>query len=254
MEPSGNRKTRKAFHQRGGTSRREKQANTALIVFVKAPAPGYVKTRLCPPLTPDEAATLHGSLVLDTLEHTRPLVGIDRIVACAPSKQHPFFHALAARHTVQLWEQVPDDDLGQRMSHMFDAAFTQHYLKTMIIGSDLPTIDHDIIQQAVEALSKHDVVLGPAHDGGYYLIGLNCSTPGLFSEIPWSTNHVISRTQEIAETLGLTLKLLPLQRDLDTSDDLQYYIQESPKALRQRISSRTSQIFKTLNTRLVDRE
>ena len=223
-------------------------------MFAKSPVPGYVKTRLSPPLTPDEAATLHGSLVLDTLERTKPSVGIDRIVACAPSKQHPFFQALAARHSVQLWEQVADDDLGKRLSQAFDSAFEKNYLKTMIIGSDLPTIDQGIIQQAVEALSSYDIVVGPSQDGGYYLIGLKRPTPDLFSEIPWSTDQVTSLTKQKAVGLGLTLKLLPLQRDLDTSNDLHYYIEESSKTLRQRVSSRTDHIFKTLKSRLVNRE
>ncbi len=224
------------------------------MVFAKSPVPGMVKTRLSPPLTLDEAATLHGSLVLDTLEHTRTGRGFDRFLACAPSKQHPFFQALAARQQIELWEQIPEDDLGKRMDHAFSQAFEKHYTYTVMIGSDLPTIDSDIITQARTALNEHDIVIGPSIDGGYYLIGLKQPTPELFIDIPWSTNEVTSRTQEMADRLGLSVKLLAQQRDLDTIDDLQVFIKASQGSLKHVISSRTAQVFKTLATRLVNRE
>ena len=229
-------------------------AEAALIIFAKSPVPGLVKTRLCPPLAPDEAATLHGSLVLDTLERTKHLVGFDRFLACAPSKQHPFFQAMAARHQVELWEQIPDKDLGRRMAHACRTAFERKYTFVVMVGSDLPTIDGDIVQQALRLLTAHDVVIGPSVDGGYYLIGLKKLIPELFSNIPWSTNEVTSITRQIADRMGLSLTLLPQQRDLDTTEDLHVFIQGSQNSMKQVISSRTAQVFKTLATRLVNRE
>ncbi|WP_447969685.1 TIGR04282 family arsenosugar biosynthesis glycosyltransferase [Nitrospira sp. M1] len=234
--------------------RSPKPPESALIVFAKSPVPGSVKTRLCPPLTPDEAATLHGSLVMDTLERTKNLQGVDRILACAPSQQHPFFQAVSARQHIALWEQIPDDDLGARMAHAFSEAFTKNYTNAVMIGSDLPTISSEIIQQAVQGLRKHDVVIGPSHDGGYYLIGLKKPNPELFFDIPWSTHQVTALTKQKASDLGLSLTLLPVQRDLDTIEDLQFYIKESPNSLQKAVSSRTGQVFKTLGTRLVNRE
>lgn len=227
---------------------------SALIVFAKSPIPGSVKTRLSPPLTPDEAATLHGSLVMDTLEQTKNLVEFDRVLACAPSKQHPFFQAVSARQHIELWEQIPDDDLGKRMEHAFREAFTRNYAYVMMIGSDLPTISSDMIQSARHGLREHDVVIGPSKDGGYYLIGLKKPAPELFTNIPWSTHQVTNRTREKANELGLSFTLLSQQQDLDTIDDLQFYIKESPHSLKKTVSSRTNQVFKTLATRLVNRE
>ncbi len=255
MAPSGNpRKNRRGTRNKGASSKPTQPADAALIIFAKSPVPGLVKTRLCPPLVPDEAATLHGSLVLDTLERTKSLVTFDRFLACAPSNQHPFFQTMATRHQIELWEQIPDADLGQRMDHAFSMAFERKYSYAIIIGSDLPTIDSSILKQALEALSQHDVVIGPSLDGGYYLIGLKTPTPELFSNIPWSTDQVTPLTQQIATHIGLSMKLLPPQRDLDTIDDLHAFIQNAQDPKQQTISSRTAQVFKTLATRLVNRE
>ena len=248
------RKNRRSTHKKGTPSQPTRPAEAALIIFAKSPVPGFVKTRLCPPLVPDEAATLHGSLVLDTLERTKGLVTCDRFLACAPSKQHPFFQTMATRHQIELWEQIPDHDLGQRMDHAFSLAFERKYSSAIVIGSDLPTIDGSIIKQALEALSQHDVVIGPSVDGGYYLMGLKTPTPELFSNIPWSTDQVTLLTQQIASHIGLSIKLLSPQRDLDTIDDLQVFIHNAQDPKQQMISSRTAQVFKTLATRLVNRE
>ncbi|MGB0911800.1 MAG: TIGR04282 family arsenosugar biosynthesis glycosyltransferase [Nitrospirales bacterium] len=245
---------KKPKRHKGGHSKPLQPAEAALIIFTKSPVPGLVKTRLCPPLAPDEAATLHGSLVLDTLERTRNLQGFDRFLACAPSKQHPFFQTVGARQQIELWEQISDADLGKRMDCAFGAAFERKYTYAVLIGSDLPSIDGETIQQAVRALAEHDVVIGPSVDGGYYLIGLKQPTPELFSNIPWSTDQVSSLTQQIANHLELSMKFLPEQRDLDTIEDLQVFIQESQGSKTSVISSRTAQVLKTLATRLVNRE
>ncbi len=255
MAPFGkSHKHRTAKHNKSGNSRSAHPAEAALIIFAKSPVPGLVKTRLCPPLTPDEAATLHGSLVLDTLERTRDLLGFDRFLACAPDKEHPFFQALRVRQHIELWEQVSDDDLGKRMDHAISAAFERNYTSVVMIGSDLPTIDAEIFQNALRALTEHDLVIGPSVDGGYYLIGLKEPTPELFSNIPWSTDQVTALTQQVAKHLGLSMKLLPPQRDLDTIEDLEVFIHSAHVPKQQVISSRTGQVLETLATRLANRE
>ncbi len=255
MARSVKQKKRKTFQYTGSRSAQPIQpAEAALIIFAKSPVPGSVKTRLCPPLAPDEAATLHGSLVLDTLERTKNLADFDRFLTCAPSKQHPFFQTLAARHQVELWEQIPDEDLGKRMDHAFHTAFERKYTYAVLIGSDLPTIDGEPLQQALRALSEHDVVIGPSIDGGYFLIGLKKPASELFSDIPWSTDQVTSLTQQKAIALRLSIMLLPQERDLDTIADLRIFIHGSQDSMKQKISSRTAQVLKTLGTRLVNRE
>ena len=235
---------------------------TALVIFAKAPVPGQVKTRLCPPLTPDEAATLHGSFVLDTLERTKAAVGklkldMDRYLACAPSSGHVFFKIMEERQGVKLIDQV-GDDLGARMHHVVETMFSRGYRRTIIIGTDVPTVPLDHFKQALTSLEDHDLVLGPALDGGYYLIGINQSVPELFSDIPWSTDQVLRLTQEKAAVLGLKTALLERWRDVDTLDDLEALIEEcttdSKKPKNERVvSTRTAGVLQALAKRLRSR-
>jgi hypothetical protein len=234
----------------------------ALVVFAKAPVPGQVKTRLCPPLTPDEAATLHGSFVLDTLERTKAAAAqfklpFDRYLACAPSSTHVFFKIMEERHGIKLIDQA-GDDLGERMAQAFENLFTKGYKHTLIIGTDVPSLPLEEYQQALTLLDSHDLVLGPALDGGYYLIGLNRPIPDLFVGIPWSTEQVLKLTQERARGLGLKSALLAPWRDVDTIDDLQALVEagtlDAKKPKRdQSFSSRTAGALQLIAKRLRSR-
>ena len=227
-------------------------ASDALIVFAKAPIAGEVKTRLCPPLTPDEAASLHGSLVLDLLERNQTLKGCDRILAGSPTPDHPFFSAMNTRFKIPIWEQV-GDDLGARMAHAFQSALESPYQTAIIIGTDIPGIFTSLISTAFKSFQDHDVVVGPTEDGGYYLIGLRSPIPELFQDIPWSTDTVFSLTREKAKAMGLSLKVLPMLRDLDTIEDLQAFIQESKDRKSQIFSGRTKNVLLELEKRIVTR-
>ena len=205
--------------------------NAALVIFAKAPIAGQVKTRLCPPLTPDEAATLHGSFVIDMLERTKVAaiklkLPIDRYLACAPSSTLVFFQIMEERQSVKLIDQV-GDDLGARMEQTFATLFGKGYQRVFIVGTDVPSLPLDHYKQALALLDTHDVVLGPALDGGYYLIGLKRPRPELFAGIAWSTDRVLAATQEKAASLGLKLALIPSWRDVDSVDDLQALIDAS---------------------------
>ena len=235
---------------------------SALVIFAKAPIPGQVKTRLCPPLTPDEAATLHGSFVLDTLERTKTAVmklklPIDRYLACAPSSTHVFFRIMEERQGVKVIDQV-GDDLGARMNQAFETLFAREYRRVFIIGTDVPTVPLDHFKQALTLLDNHDLVLGPALDGGYYLIGLKRMVPELFTDIPWSTDQVLRCTQEKAATIGLKTTTIESWRDVDTIADLQALIEtchaEAKKPKNDRaFSSRTSGVLELLAKRLRSR-
>jgi rSAM/selenodomain-associated transferase 1 len=237
-------------------------ADGALVIFAKAPIPGQVKTRLCPPLTPDEAATLHGSFVIDTLERTKSAVAkfrlpCDRYLACAPSPTLVFFKIMEERHSVRLLAQE-GDDLGDRMHHVFETLFCRGYRRVVIIGTDVPTLPLDRYQQALELLNRFDVVLGPALDGGYYLIGLTTTTPELLHDIPWSTDRVLPLTKEKAAALSLTVGELPQWRDVDTLDDLNTLIEASRLDARkpkqeQSFSTRTAGALQLLAKRLRSR-
>jgi len=235
---------------------------TALVIFAKAPIPGQVKTRLCPPLTPDEAATLHGSFVLDTLERTKAAVTtfklpLDRYLACSPASTHVFFRIMEERQDMRLLDQV-GKDLGARMNQTFETLFARGYTRGVIVGTDTPSLPLERYRQALAALESHDLVLGPALDGGYYLIGLNRPIPDLFTAIPWSTNQVIALTQEKARALGLTMALLESWRDVDTISDLDELIEASvldakkPKR-DQSFSNRTAGALQLLAKRLRSR-
>ncbi len=209
----------------------------ALIIFAKAPIPGQVKTRLCPPLTPDEAATLHGSFVLDTLERTKAAIAayklpLDRVLACAPERTHVFFRIMEERHGVRLMNQE-GENLGARMDHAFSTVFAQGYRRALLVGTDVPSLPLDHYRRALEELDRHDVVLNPALDGGYVLIGLKQPAPDLFREIPWSTDQVCALTQTRAAELHLSTALLPPWRDVDTLEDLQALIDASAADSRQ---------------------
>ena len=233
--------------------------HAALVIFAKAPIPGQVKTRLCPPLTPDEAATLHGSFVLDTLERTKMAASklklpIDRYLACAPSVTHVFFKIMEERQSVKLIDQV-GDDLGARMNQAFRTLFAQGYRQVLLMGTDVPTLPFDHFTQALTSLENHDLVLGPAFDGGYYLIGLKRTAPELFADIPWSTDQVLRLTQENAARIGLKVSLIQPWRDIDTLADLEALIEacaaEANKPKNDRVfSSRTAGVLDTLAKRL----
>lgn len=226
-----------------------KDSHSALIIFAKAPIPGQVKTRLCPPLIPDEAATLQGSMVLDTMERSRTSKEFDRFLACAPSRDHPFFKVLATRHHVQLWDQK-GENLGSRMDHAFQTAFHAGYHRVILIGTDLPSLQASMLKQASALLANHDLVLGPTVDGGYYLIGLKKPAPELFVDIPWSTNRVFAQSQEKAQSLGITSVCLAEQRDVDTVDDLQAFIKKVNGPEKGTVSTRTAGVLRTLEKRL----
>ena len=236
--------------------------HAALVIFAKAPIPGEVKTRLCPPLTPDEAATLHGSFVLDMLERTTLAVTklqlpFHRYLACAPSSELVFFKIMEERQGVSLLDQV-GEDLGQRMHRTSVDLFAKGYKQVIIVGTDVPTLPLSVYQEALAILGRSDVALGPALDGGYYLIGLKQPAEQLLTGVPWSTDQVLAVTQQKAKTLGLSVGLTTTWRDVDTMTDLQALIAEcrednkNPKQDRT-FSIRTAGTLQLLETRLKTR-
>ena len=224
--------------------------STALIVFAKAPIPGEVKTRLCPPLDPDEAASLHGTLVLDTVERAKGLAGASLYVAGAPDLAHPFFKVLEGRYGAKLLPQR-GPDLGARMKWAMQDAFEQGAEDVLLTGTDLPTLPRARLMESLTLIKKHDVVLGPTADGGYYLIGLRKMVPALFEGIAWSTAEVFADTKKKIEDAGLSLGLLPQCRDLDTLEDLKAFIGLCGKD--RAITKRTESALRLIATRLKDR-
>ena len=141
------------------------------------------------------------------------------------------------------------------MNQAFTVLFAQGYRRVILIGTDVPTLPLDRFKQALASLENHDLVLGPAIDGGYYLIGLTRPVPDLFVDIPWSTDQVLRLTQEKATAFGLTTVLLEPWRDVDTLADLQALIEactaDAKKPKNDRVfSNRTAGVLQTLAKRL----
>ena len=224
--------------------------STALIIFAKAPIPGEVKTRLCPPLDHDEAASLHGTLVLDTVERAKGLPGASLYVAGTPDLAHPFFKVMEGRYGAKLLPQR-GLDLGSRMKWAMQDAFELGAQEVLLTGTDLPTLPRAHLVEALTLVKRHDVVLGPTADGGYYLIGLRKMVPALFDGIAWSTPTVFAETKKKIEQAGLSLGLLPECRDLDTLEDLKVFIGLCGKD--RAMTKRTEGALRLLATRLKER-
>lgn len=192
----------------------------SLIVFVKAPIPGDVKTRLIPYLSGLEAADLYKCFVCDVIRNvtqTDPTLRVH--VAYQPHPKANDLSWLGLRNTPELFRQ-DGRSLGERLIHAFGMAFGRGAKQIVIIGSDSPNLPHAYIDQAFAALSEADVVLGPTADGGYYLVGLSRPCLKLFDDVAWSTDQVFERTSHNAVNHGYTLRILPQHYDIDTVDDL----------------------------------
>lgn len=190
-----------------------------ILVFAKAPVPGQCKTRLISALGTQGAATLHQQLISRTLETTTHAQLCPVELWCAPSEDHPFFHACQEKYSITLHQQE-GENLGQRMYNAM--RHTLHYCSnTLLIGCDCPGLTKIYLKTAIETLSNgSDVVIGPAKDGGYVLIGLKKAFPALFSHINWGSDQVITSTRQRLKQLQLSWQELATQRDIDRPEDL----------------------------------
>jgi uncharacterized protein len=190
----------------------------ALIVMAKEPRPGSTKTRLCPPLTPVEAAEIYAALLHDTLAWTTRLPDVQPCLAVTPSTGLNYFR----RHAPPEVTLFPVDgpDIGAVLDRTLTRFLAAGHPAAIAVHSDGPAIPSQAVVDTVAGLDYADVVLGPSTDGGYYLIGLKQPCPGLFRGIPWSTGQVFSTTLARAAELGLTVQHLPPVADVDTFADL----------------------------------
>lgn len=192
-----------------------------LMIFCKAPVPGQVKTRLMPDLTADQAADLHRELGIRTLELATSGQLCPVQLWCAPDTGHPFFTAAAADYPVSL-KQQQGRDLGERMQNAFDSALTD-YSGALLVGCDCPSLTKTDLEDALIALAVNDVVLSPAEDGGYVLIGLKRPCPELFAGMAWGTSDILTQTRNRIGRNRLRYHELKEQWDLDTPEDLLRY-------------------------------
>ena len=192
-----------------------RKQNAAVAIMAKAPIPGLTKTRLIPSIGAHAAAVLQERLTERAVATARATAVGPVTVWCAPDPGHVSFRDLAIRHKVALKRQ-PEGDLGARML----AAMAAGGRPTLVIGTDCPAFTQENLRAAAHALQEADVVLIPAEDGGYVLIGTRTAHPQLFSGIAWGTASVMQETRARIAALGLTSIELAALWDVDTEADL----------------------------------
>ena len=189
-----------------------------LVIMAKQPVAEQTKTRLCPPLTPEEAAALYDALLRDTIAIAATLRGVQLAIAFTPPEGLDYFERICPSTVALL--PVSGEDIGDCLNQVLTGLLAEGYTHALALNSDGPTLAASCLQKAITRLDGADVVLGPSEDGGYYLIGLKRPHPELFQDIAWSTARVAAQTLAHAEALGLSVALLPAWYDVDTPEDL----------------------------------
>ncbi len=194
--------------------------DSRLLIFAKAPIPGRVKTRLAGRLGSHSAAHIYKQLLYQTVTIACSTRLSPVELWCAPDTRHCFFTACRQHFGVRLRRQCMGD-LGQRMNHALNQVLAKHRY-ALLIGGDCMSLGTAELQQAFEYLDTgNDVVLGPAMDGGYVLVGLRRPSPMLFRGIAWGTPTVLAATRQRLQRAALSSAELPLGWDVDTPADLQ---------------------------------
>lgn len=194
-----------------------------LLLFTRYPVAGRTKTRLIPTLGAKGAADLQRQLTERTLRTAADLAG-------SLSLTLEIRHAGGSSELMQQWlgpdriyREQGAGDLGEKMNRAFMEAFADGFHQVMIIGADCPDLSPAILATGYQKLAAHDLVLGPAADGGYYLVGLTNPWPELFSHRSWGTNLLLTETIIAARELSLKLYLLEELADVDRPEDLKYF-------------------------------
>ncbi len=204
---------------------------TTVLVIAKEPRPGRVKTRLCPPCTPREAADLAAAALEDTLAAVADAACERRVLA---------FDGAATRWLPAGWSLVPqvDGDLGRRL----DRAVARVEGPVLVVGMDTPQVTPALLDQACEQLVAPgtDAVLGPADDGGYWAIGFRDRRAGVFDDVAMSTVDTGRRQRKRLDELGMRVAELPALRDVDTFDDARVVAGLVPDSVFGRVFRRTA--------------
>lgn len=205
----------------------------ALVVMARVPSGTLGKSRLTRDLGGDHLE-LRRALLLDTLEVARGVAAADLFVAVEPAESIDEMRELVGDRD-RLFPQH-GDTLGDRMRNAFVRLFAAGYSSVVMIGSDLPSLPTSHVAQAFQHLRAPPdaLVIGPASDGGYYLIGMRRLWPALFTSVPWGTADVLTTTTSIAETCGLPVSFVAPWHDVDTVDDLRRVLRDPGGATRTR--------------------
>ncbi len=191
----------------------------ALILMAKAPLPGQVKTRLCPPFTHRGAAALYACLLEDTATEMTKVKRVHRFLFYSPPGSGKLFR----RDPFSRFEARPQSggDLGERMAVALKTAFTLGFARTVLVGADCPDLSATLVRSAFRELaSSAGAVFGPSDDGGFYLIALSSPAPSLFRGVHWGTGTVLSEVSRRCREAGIPYSLLPVGFDIDTAEDV----------------------------------
>jgi rSAM/selenodomain-associated transferase 1 len=187
-----------------------------LLVLLKHPRAGRVKTRLAAEMGMEQAANLYREWIGIVFDELQPLRGRIRIAAYFEGA--PLTQFAAWKELADIWWPQPGGDLGQRLAAGFQKAHRDDG-PVAAIGTDCLEINAPLIVDAFSRMSIHDVVFGPTYDGGYYLVGSARHLPGFFDAVPWSTRQTLSAHLRLCERAGWTVSTLPPRRDIDTPED-----------------------------------
>ena len=185
-------------------------------IFAKQPRPGQAKTRLADATSPEFAQAVAEAMLGDTVERFRRL-HTNRAIVYAPLESEAYFKAMAGDGYACV-PQTPGD-LGARLKQFIDQQQLRGLDRIIIIGSDSPTLPVEYVEQAFGLLETNDVVIGPAVDGGFYLLGVGATEVPIFDGMPWSTAGVLDATVARLQTVSARLSLLPPWYDVDSADD-----------------------------------
>jgi rSAM/selenodomain-associated transferase 1 len=191
-------------------------ARRVLGLFAKQPSLGQVKTRLAAACTADAAVRIAEAFLTDTVARLANIAA-RRVLAFSPPTAQDYFAGLTQDH-FSLTPQT-EGDLGRRMSTFFAEQFQAGAESVVLVGTDSPTLPLALIEQAFQELLTANLVLGPATDGGYYLIGCAARVPPIFEGVAWSSNQVLIQTVERLQDPAWRLAVLPPWYDVDTLDD-----------------------------------
>lgn len=199
----------------------------AVLVFLRAPEPGKVKTRLAKRIGDLPALQLYKRFVTETLG-TVAALGLPVRVCFYPAGEKPAVSQWLGE-TYPYWPQV-DGHLGRKMASAFERAFSEGLERVLLVGTDLPDLPDTVFREAFRAFDRYPAVIGPSEDGGYYLIGFRAEgyLPAVFEALPWGSGEVLAKTMAIFRNHEKPVHLLPTWRDIDVYEDLIAFLQRNP--------------------------
>jgi rSAM/selenodomain-associated transferase 1 len=200
---------------------------SCIVMFVKYPLAGQVKTRLAAELEGGFVVSLYAAFVEDLVASLRRSGHLFRLAFTPADRGEEMAERFGG------CDLIPQEgaDLGDRLKSAFLRCFADGYAGVVIIGSDSPDLPPEIFTEAIAALENREAIIGPAADGGYYLIGFKKETftPGVFADIAWGTGQVFAQTMAHLERAGIDAQQLPVRRDVDTLDDLRDLVHRHKK-------------------------